>query len=306
MSAAMTIPNDSAPEVLIDEPMARHTSWRVGGPADRFCMPRTIAALAAFLRETSADIPILWIGLGSNLLVRDGGIRGAVISTVDLQKSIEHLGDGRIRATASVPCTTFARHCVRLKLGPAAFFAGIPGTVGGALAMNAGAYGGETWDRVASIETIDRRGEPRVRERAEYEIGYRSVRGPAVEWFVAATFALEPDEAADMREISTMVKQRGAAQPIGKPSCGSVFRNPQGDYAGRLIEAAGLKGARVGGAVVSTKHANFIINDGGASAADIEALIEHVRKTVLGRSGVALELEVRIVGEPATRQGARQ
>jgi UDP-N-acetylmuramate dehydrogenase len=127
-----------------------------------------------------------------------------------------------------------------------------------------------------------------------------------VEWFVAATFALEPDEAADMREISAMIKQRGAAQPIGKPSCGSVFRNPQGDYAGRLIEAAGLKGARVGGAVVSTKHANFIINDGGASAADIEALIEHVRKTVLGRSGVALELEVRIVGEPATRQGARQ
>jgi UDP-N-acetylmuramate dehydrogenase len=306
MSAAMTIPNDSAPEVLIDEPMARHTSWRVGGPADRFCMPRTIAALAAFLRETSADIPILWIGLGSNLLVRDGGIRGAVISTVDLQKSIEHLGGGRIRATASVPCTTFARHCVRLKLGPAAFFAGIPGTVGGALAMNAGAYGGETWDRVASIETIDRRGESRVRERAEYEIGYRSVRGPAAEWFVAATFALEPDEAADMREISTMVKQRGAAQPIGKPSCGSVFRNPQGDYAGRLIEAAGLKGARVGGAVVSTKHANFIINDDGASAADIEALIEHVRKTVLGRSGVALELEVRIVGEPATRLGARQ
>jgi len=234
MSAAMTITNDGAPEVLIDEPMARHTSWRVGGPADRFCMPRTIAALAAFLRETPADMPVSWIGLGSNLLVRDGGIRGAVISTVDLQKSIEHLGGGRVRATASVPCTTFARHCVRLKLGPAAFFAGIPGTVGGALAMNAGAYGGETWDRVASVETIDRRGDLRVRERAEYEIGYRSVRGPADEWFVGATLRFESGDADGAGRIKDLLAKRNASQPIGLPSCGSVFRNPPGDHAARL------------------------------------------------------------------------
>ena len=286
-------------EVLTDEPMSSHTSWRVGGPAELFCRPRNVAAIAAFLHDLPPDMPVYWMGLGSNLLVRDGGLRGAVICTVDLERLIERIDAERVRVSAGVPCTTFARHCVRLKLGPAAFFAGIPGTIGGALAMNAGAFGGETWNNVESVETIDRRGVPHERSRDEYSIGYRSVSGPAPEWFTAATFQLEPDEHADMNDIAVMVKQRGESQPIGKPSCGSVFRNPQGDFAGRLIEAAGLKAKRIGGASVSDKHANFIINEGDASAADIEALIEHVRAEVRTHSGVELELEVRIVGEPS-------
>ena len=298
MSAAMQTTNPTSAEVLIDEPMSEHTSWQVGGPADRFCQPRTIEALARFLRATPVEMPVYWIGLGSNLLVRDGGIRGAVVCTTALEKSIERVGPSTVRATASVPCTTLARHCVRLKLGPAAFFAGIPGTVGGALAMNAGAFGGETWDRVERVETIDRQGKLHVRGKGDFQIGYRSVRGPSGEWFVAASFALEADAGADMSEVSSMVKRRGELQPIGKPSCGSVFRNPEGDYAGRLIEAAGLKGMRIGGAAVSTKHANFIVNEGGACAADIEALITEVRTKVDALFGIDLELEVRIVGEP--------
>ncbi len=284
-------------EVLTEEPMSAHTSWRVGGPAELFCRPRSVAAIAAFLHELPPDMPVFWTGLGSNLLVRDGGIRGAVICTVDLERQIERVDATRVRVSAGVPCTTLARHCVRLKLGPAAFFAGIPGTLGGALAMNAGAFGGETWNNVEHVETIDRQGVPHERDRDEYTIGYRSISGPAPEWFTAATFKLESDERADMSDISLMVKQRGESQPIGKPSCGSVFRNPQGDFAGRLIEAAGLKDMRIGGASVSDKHANFIINERNASAADIEALIEHVRREVRAHSGVELELEVRIVGE---------
>ena len=163
--------------------------------------------------------------------------------------------------------------------------------------MNAGAFGGETWNNVEHVETIDRQGVPHERDRDEYTIGYRLISGPAPEWFTAATFKFESDERADMSDISLMVKQRGESQPIGKPSCGSVFRNPQGDFAGRLIEAAGLKDMRIGGASVSDKHANFIINERNASAADIEALIEHVRREVRAHSGVELELEVRIVGE---------
>jgi UDP-N-acetylmuramate dehydrogenase len=165
--------------------------------------------------------------------------------------------------------------------------------------MNAGAFGGETWDNVESVETIARDGERRTRMKDEFRIGYRSVSGPADEWFVAATFAFGHDASAAMQDVTDIVKRRGELQPLGRPSCGSVFRNPAGDHAGRLIEAAGLKGARVGGAVVSEKHANFIINEDDATAADIEALIDLVRKTVLTESGVALETEVRILGEPA-------
>jgi UDP-N-acetylmuramate dehydrogenase len=196
---------------------------------------------------------------------------------------------------------------VRAKLGPAAFFAGIPGTVGGALAMNAGAFGGETWNDVETLETIDRRGRRRQRPRADYSIGYRKLEGPAGEWFLAATFRFAPDAAADMQRLSLLVKERSDRQPIGRASCGSVFKNPPGGFAGRLIEEAGLKGASVGGASVSDKHANFIINDGTASAADIETLIAQVREEVRVRSGTELELEVKIVGEPGPRRrGARR
>jgi UDP-N-acetylmuramate dehydrogenase len=292
-----------ASQPLIEEPMRKHTSWRVGGPAERFYEPASIAELKAVLAALPAQMPLLWLGLGSNLLVRDGGVRGAVIATSRLPRELERRGDTNVRAGAGLPCALLARQCVRWQLGPAAFFAGIPGTVGGALAMNAGAFGGETWTHVASVATIDRLGTVRERTRAEFAVGYRSVRAVDAstsireEWFLGATFALAPDQttAAGLKE---MLARRNATQPLGIPSCGSVFRNPPGEFAGRLIERAGLKGERVGGAVVSDKHANFIVNLGGATAADIEALIERVRSAVERQAGVRLELEVRIVGDP--------
>jgi UDP-N-acetylmuramate dehydrogenase len=280
-----------------NEPMARHTSWRVGGPADIYFKPRDADELARFLASLSAGTPVYFVGLGSNLLVRDGGVRGAVVATGALKSVLEHVDDTAVRASAGVPCMRLARECVRWQLGPAAFFAGIPGTVGGALAMNAGAFGGETWNNVESVETIDRRGVRRDRARAEFGIGYRSVDGPSGEWFLAATFRFVHDPASRPADIKTMLARRNASQPLGQPSCGSVFRNPPGSFAGRLIEQAGLKGARVGGAFVSEKHANFIINDGTATAGDIERLIELVREGVKERTGVELKLEARVIGE---------
>jgi UDP-N-acetylmuramate dehydrogenase len=289
-------------EALRNEPLRKHTSWRVGGPADLFYAPTSIAELQSVLADLPAATAIHWLGLGSNLLVRDGGIRGAVIATASLPRELERLDDRRVRASAGLACMLLAKRCVRWHLGPAAFFAGIPGTVGGALAMNAGAFGGETWTHVGAVTTIDRRGTIRERPRGDFEIGYRTVRGAPDEWFLGATFRFEHDEASSMEAIKEMLARRNAAQPLGVPSCGSVFRNPEGDFAGRLVEEAGLKGRRIGGAMVSDKHANFILNVGDATAADIEALIAEVRAAVEKTSGVRLELEVRVVGEPAGGQ----
>lgn len=285
-------------EALHHEPLRKHTSWRVGGPADLFYAPASLPELKSILAELPAATPIHWLGLGSNLLVRDGGIRGAVIATAGLPRELERLDERRVRASAGLACMLLAKRCVRWQLGPAAFFAGIPGTVGGAIAMNAGAFGGETWTHVESVSTIDRRGEIRERPRADFEIGYRTVRGAANEWFLAATFRFDHDASSSMDAIKDMLARRNAAQPLGVPSCGSVFRNPEGDFAGRLIEEAGQKGRRIGGAMVSDKHANFILNLGSATAADIEALIAEVRAAVARTSGVELELEVRVIGEP--------
>ena len=284
-------------EIRHDEPMSRHTSWRVGGPAETFFIPASIDDLASFLAELDADTPLFWLGVGSNLLVRDGGLPGVVVSATRMLKHIERAGDQRVRAGAGVPCTQLARQCIRWQLGPSEFFAGIPGTVGGALAMNAGAHGGETWERVESVQTIDRSGALHERTPQDYTVAYRSVKGPVNEWFLEATFRFDPDVRPSMEEMKAMLERRQKTQPLGLPSCGSVFRNPPGDYAARLIEAAGLKGHSIGGAEVSTKHANFIINRKGASASDIEELIEHVQKTVLDVHGVSLRHEVRIVGE---------
>ncbi len=282
------------------EPLARYTSWHVGGPADRLYRPADVDDLAAALASLPADEPVFWLGLGSNVLVRDGGIRGTVIVTRQLLQAMEFLGRGRVRAEAGVACARLARFCAQHDLVGAEFFAGIPGTVGGALAMNAGAWGGETWPQVEAVETVDRAGVLRERPPEDFRFGYRSVEGPAGEWFVAARFAFEAgDGEAARRRVRELLAERGRAQPTGVRSCGSVFRNPPGDHAARLIEAAGLKGTRIGGAGVSEKHANFIINHGDASAADIEALIERVRDAVEQASGVRLEPEVRVVGEPA-------
>lgn len=296
MSAAV-IDKSTTERLLFNEPMSAHTSWRIGGPADLFFKPLNVQDLAEFLCGLDPEREIHWVGLGSNLLVRDGGIRGVVISTLDLPAQIERVDEQRVRAGAGVPCTVLARQCVRWQLGPAAFFAGIPGTVGGALAMNAGAFGGETWDAVESVETIDRKGVVRTRTAADFNVAYRSVVGTTDEWFLGATLLLDSDRDADLSSITTLMRERSSSQPLGQRSCGSVFRNPPGGFAAQLIEAAGLKGLSVGDAVVSEKHANFIINTGAARAEDVERLIEKVRDRVEADSGVALELEVRILGE---------
>ncbi len=289
--------DDFGGELMLDEPMFRHTSWRVGGPADRYYRPADIEDLSCFLAALPADEPVHWVGLGSNLLVRDGGVRGTIIATHRVLDGIERLDDTHVRVEAGVPCAKLARHCARWGLGQAEFFAGIPGTVGGALAMNAGAFGGETWRHVVAVEVIDRQGQRHRRLRSEFSVGYRSVRGPAPEWFLAADLAFEPEGSIDPEAIRKLLARRKATQPIGEPSCGSVFRNPPDDHAARLIEAAGLKGFSIGGARVSDKHANFIINTGDASAADIEQLIDHVQSVVERVHGVRLQTEVRVLGE---------
>jgi len=297
MSAARDISVQG--ELRYNEPMSRHTSWRAGGPAEVFFIPDSIDDLSSFLADLDRDTPIFWHGVGTNLLVRDGGLPGVVISASKILKHLERVDSYLVRAGAGVPCTQLARQCIRWELGPSEFFAGIPGTVGGALAMNAGAHGGETWERVESVRTVDRNGEIHQRAPAEYSVSYRSVTGPANEWFLEGTFRFDPEVVPSMETLKAMLERRKTTQPLGLPSCGSVFRNPPGDFSARLIEASGLKGHRIGGAEVSTKHANFIINRDNASATDIEELIEHVRQTVLEEHGVALQHEVRIVGEVA-------
>jgi UDP-N-acetylmuramate dehydrogenase len=279
--------------------MSNHTTWRVGGPADVYFRPLSIAELQSFLGELDDETPVHWTGLGSNLLVRDGGIRGVVISPTKAIGDVEKLSAHVVQAGAGVPCTTLARRCARWQLGPSAFFAGIPGTVGGALAMNAGAFEGETWDSIIEVDTIDRNGEIQTRQKSAFNIAYRQVDGPADEWFVAARFAFVDQGENSVEAVKTLMRERQDRQPLGLPSCGSVFRNPPGGHAAQLIESAGLKGHRIGGAQVSQKHANFIINTGGASAADVEQLIDHVRGCVEDKHGVRLQLEVHIVGEPA-------
>ena len=288
-----------AARVLHGVSMAKHTSWHVGGPAELFFAPRDVMDLASFLRQLPPQVPVTWVGLGSNLLVRDGGIRGAVIATHGALGNLARLSATRIQVEAGVPCARIARQCVKWGLGPAEFFAGIPGTLGGALAMNAGAWGNETWRHVVQVEVLDRLGARHTRLPADYEIGYRRVKGPQNEWFVGAQLEFEGAPAGRTEAIRELLDKRRETQPIGEWSCGSVFTNPPGEHAARLIESAGLKGFRIGAASVSEKHANFIINHGAATAADVEALIMHVQRAVAHVHGIDLHTEVRIVGEAA-------
>jgi UDP-N-acetylmuramate dehydrogenase len=287
-----------------NEAMARHCSWRAGGPAELLFEPVDLADLQTFLRAAPSTLPITWIGLGSNLLVRDGGLAGVVVMTAQALGNIARSQAG-FNVGAGVPCAKLARQVALAGCAGAEFMVGIPGSVGGALAMNAGAFGGETWSSVRAVETIDRAGNLRVRLPSEFEIGYRHVRGPVGEWFTAGTFEFHPGAVSEeiLAQGRTLLAQRSAAQPTGVASCGSVFRNPPGDHAGRLIEAAGFKGRRKGGCHVSEKHANFIINDRDASAGDIEGLMLEVQQAVKARFGVELQAEVRIIGE-AVRSAA--
>ncbi len=293
-------------ELRFDEPMARHSSWRAGGRAARFYAPADLEDLALFLRQLPAGEPLLFVGLGSNLLVREGGLRGTVVLMHAAGRRPEMLL-GRVYAEAGVASPKVARFAALQGLAGAEFLAGVPGSVGGALAMNAGCYGGETWDIVARAITIDRGGELHSREKSEFEISYRHCalrEGGTLgqdEWFVAAYFDLaEGDGEASRAKIKEFLSRRVASQPLQLPNAGSVFRNPIADHAARLIEACGLKGLERGGARVSEKHANFIVNPkGAATATDIEWLITTVRARVLEKTGVDLQPEVRIVGDAA-------
>ncbi|HEX6634218.1 MAG TPA: UDP-N-acetylmuramate dehydrogenase [Usitatibacter sp.] len=287
-------------ELRRDEPMAKHVSWRAGGTADRLYVPDDLADLSEFLKTVSQEEPLLFVGLGSNLLVRDGGFRGTVV-LMHRSMNRPEMREGRVYALAGVAAPKVARFAAQHGLQGAEFLAGIPGTVGGALAMNAGCYGAETWDIVESVRTIDRAGSVSFRRQADYDLGYRHCRPKdgREEWFVAAYFKLGPgDGEASRAKIKELLARRIATQPLSLPNAGSVFRNPDNDHAARLIESCGLKGLARGGARVSEKHANFIVNpDGQGSAGDIEGLIQTVREKVREKTGIDLVPEVRIVGE---------
>ncbi len=307
-------------------PLAKHTSWRAGGSADTLYVPADRDDLARFVAQLPANQPLLAIGLGSNTLVRDGGVRGAVVVMHNPGATLA-VADGLIYADAGLACPKLARFAANHDRGEAEFLAGIPGTVGGALAMNAGCFGGETWRYVARVEVLRRDGSFDVRTPADYEIGYRTVKRRDIcaaapsqgagleaasggseaasaasvgEVFTAAWFRFPEGDADAARDrIRELLARRILTQPLDQPNAGSVFRNPPNEYAARLIEACGLKGHAIGGARVSEKHANFIVNPrGGALAADIEALIAFVRDTVRAKTGVELQQEVRIIGEP--------
>ncbi len=350
-------------EMLRDEPMSRHTSWRAGGSAERLYRPADLADLQLFLRQLPADEPLLAVGLGSNLLVRDGGVRGTVVLMHGALSELRMDG-GLLYAQAGVAGAKLARFAASNNFCGAEFFAGIPGTLGGMLAMNAGCYGSETWQKVQRVQVLTRSGELLERTPQDYEIGYRHVKRnqesgiriradarraegatesciqnpessdfenqdsgiriragvrraeggtescipnpesciqnpqSSEEFFAAAWLQFEHgDVEAARREIKALMEKRGASQPLQMPNAGSVFRNPPGEHAAKLIDGCGLKGRRIGGAQVSEKHANFIVNSGDATAADIENLINAVQATVLQQTGVDLHPEVRIVGE---------
>lgn len=294
-------------ELREHEPMSRHLSWKAGGPADRFFIPADREDLCCFLSRLPADEPVFIIGLGSNLLVRDGGFRGTVVhlhgrlNDIRLEGRQQGAGNlGMLYVEAGVSSPKVARYAANQGLVGAEFLAGIPGTMGGALAMNAGCYGRETWEIVAQVQTVDRTGRLNKRTPGEFKVSYRHTEPtlPREEWFVAAWLLLpKGDGEAARAEIKRLLARRVASQPLSLPNAGSVFRNPPGDHAARLIESCGMKGLRRGGAQVSEKHANFIVNTGGATASDIEDLIDLVETTVRDKTGVSLLREVRIIGE---------
>lgn len=284
-------------KLLKNESLAKYTSWRSGGLADYVYIPADLEDLSQFLKQLPESFPITWIGLGSNTLVRDTGVDGVVIVTQGALNQLNQLNPYEVRAEAGVASAQLARHTARLAAAGLEFMAGIPGTVGGALAMNAGCFGGETWSFVRAVETINRHGEIKIRPATDFKVSYRHVERPEGEWFVAGHFQLVPgDKDKSLNDIRTLLERRSNTQPTGTANCGSVFRNPPGTHAGRLIEQCGLKGKKVGGACVSEKHANFIINEGEASSADIERLIAEVRETVEKETGVSMIAEVCIIG----------
>ena len=287
-------------ELAFNHALAKYTSWHVGGPADLFFRPQNRADLLNFLQQLPAEVPLTWLGLGSNTLIRDGGIRGAVVLTLNRLQCMEEREQQRVFVESGVPCAKLAKFCAKNGYEDGAFFCGIPGTVGGALFMNAGAFGGETWPHVLYVTTVDRFGQCYEREVSSFNYGYRHITNLGGQYFLDATQQFTAGDAvAAKQKIKDLLQQRGQTQPIGAFSCGSTFTNPTNDHAGRLIEAVGLKGYRLGGAVVSTKHANFLVNEGGATSHDMEALTRLIQDTVFEQYGVKLTPEYCVLGEDA-------
>ena len=285
-------------ELRTQEPMSRHTSWKTGGNADYYYIASDINDLAKFISKLPASTPITWIGLGSNLLVRDGGVPGVVVSVVGLLNELKKINETDIFIGAGVSCVKAAHFSAKHGLEGIEFLAGIPGTIGGALAMNAGAYGGEIWSYIKEVETINRKGKREIFEKNKFDINYRSVSISENEWFIACKMKLEISTRTVVSDrIKKMLSERANGQPLGKLSCGSVFRNPTNQHAAKLIELCGLKGKKVGGAVISDKHSNFIINTGNATSLDIEQLIEFIQACVYEKYDIKLIPEVRIIGE---------
>lgn len=286
-------------ELLQNESLAKYTTWRVGGPATWMFKPANAASLAHFLQHIPEDVPLLWLGLGSNSLIRDSGFKGIVILLQGCLKEISMLDEQTVKVEAGVSCASMARFCARNYLSGGEFWAGIPGTMGGALRMNAGCHGQETWNWIEEVQTINRKGEIKTRKRDAFEIAYRHVSGLGDEGFISATCTLpKGDKATSLDLIKNLLAHRAETQPIDEYNCGSVFRNPPGNFAARLIESCGLKGFTVEGAKVSDKHANFIINHAGnASAKAIEALIHLVKDQVHAKTNIELMPEVHIIGE---------
>jgi len=299
--------------ILCNEPMSKHTTWKVGGPAKIYYQPENSVDLQAFLKVFNGSFPIIWLGLGSNVLVRDGGINGIVINALGCMNEIEFVGGKlennyqQVRVQAGATCSKYSRTIAEHGLHGAEFLSGIPGTMGGAIAMNAGAFGGECWDYLESVETIDGIGEIRHRKVDDFDVGYRCVKrlfntekDTNTEWFLSGVFSY-PKNVQKLQEAKQKIRQllekRNSTQPVQFANAGSVFKNPPAEYAARLIEACGLKDYVIGDACVSKKHANFIINRGKAKAEDIERLILMVQEVVEEKFAIKLEREIRIIGE---------
>ncbi len=289
-------------QLLFDEPLAKYTTWRVGGKAKILYKPKSVDDLVHTLKQIPNDMPVVWLGLGSNTLIRDGGFNGLVVLTQGALKNVSN-DDGIINVDVGVSCASMARFCARNNFAEAEFWAGIPGTMGGALRMNAGCFGGETWTHLIDVVTVNRQGQLKTKTKDDFIVHYREIKGLlADEWFVSARFKLPKGNKDDsLKKIKILLEQRANTQPTGDFTCGSVFKNPEGDHAARLIETCGLKGKHIGGATVSTKHANFITNNGQAGASHIEDLICLVQSMVDEKMGVKLHREVKIIGEKGSQ-----
>ena len=284
-------------KILLEEPLSKHTSFRIGGPADYYLFPKDLEDLSSIVDLCHRDqIPRFIIGNGTNLLVSDQGFRGIVI---DLSETFSHIQNKGTRVTvgAGVALKELVKYCTARGLSGLEPMVGIPGQIGGGIRLNAGAWGGEVGDHLQSVRILDRFGVMERRQRDEITMGYRYTDLPSDVIIVEAQFGFSEENPKKMENVQEKyMKQRREQQPLSLPSAGSIFKRPPGDYAGRLIEEAGCKGLRIGDAMVSKKHANFIVNCHLASAEDVVRVMKEVQETVFKRFGIELEPEIHMLG----------